>query len=659
MSDQNTTNTPPNSPPPPPYPPRYKNQRRGGGSRWWIPVVIVFGTIGLFIALIIGGLAFFVSQLPDLDFEASNKAVKVKENSVLYLDLKNGLPEFTRGEPFENIGGKKSPETLFNVLTAISRAKEDEDIIGIYLRPKGNLPMSRALEVNAALKEFKESGKFIYSFIEVGNETTYLSSLPADSIFMPTEGMLEMNGLSITSMFVKNMTKKIGVEFLTIGWEDFKSAGDMMSKTKFSDSSRYQLEQILDQRYKGLLEEIYNERGISRSESHYIMSEGIYTAEKAYQNKFIDGIQTEYDLKRMIRENYFPPDSTDDIIESSDINLISAGSYIASDPPLNKEVSDEDQQIAIIYANGAISSGYEQQSPFGGGQDGIYSDTFIKHLRQARDDDDVKLIILRIDSPGGSAIASDEMWEEIQLTRKVKPVWASMSSVAASGGYYMSMACDRIYAHPQTITGSVGVILSIPNLSETADMVGLTFDTLATTPAAQFMNGAYKYRSEDIKKLKDISWGIYKRFVQRAADSRDISFDEMRSKAKGRVWTGQDALEQGLIDQLGGFNKVINDAKEVLGLDPEKLVYVKQYPKVNESLNEILDKIFNPDQNPEAGNMELEIAEMLGIDVFSVATKLSLMPESYKVQLYHTLKLAEMSKQERVLTALPNLPIFE
>lgn len=654
MSDNNGSNVPP----PPQYPPRYKNQR-SGGSRWWIPVVIVLGSIFLLFALFIGVIGYFVSQIPDFDLDSAQNKVKVEKNSVLYIDLENGVPEYSAKDPFQSFGKNKASETLFNVLSAIDRAKEDENIIGIYLRPKGLLPMSRALEINEALKEFKESGKFIYGFIEAGNESTYLSTLPADSIFMPTEGMLELNGYSITSMFFKNMAKKVGVEFTTIGWEDFKSAGDMMSKTGFSDSSEYQLRVLLNQNYKQFLESIYENRGISRSESHYIMSKGIYTAEKAFQNKFVDGIKTEYDLKRMIRENYYPEDTLESITTDSKIDLVSVGSYIASKPPTNKEVASRDKQIAIIYATGAISSGYEDSSPFAGNQTGIFSDTFIKHLKKAREDEDIKLIIIRIDSPGGSAIASDEMWEEIQLTKKVKPVWASMSSVAASGGYYMSMACDKIYAHPQTVTGSIGVILAIPNLSETADMVGVTFDTLATTPAAQFMNGAYEYQNEDLKKLKDISWGIYKRFVQRAADSRGFSFDEMRTKAKGRVWTGKDALEQGLVDKLGGFDDVLKDAKAELGIEEDKLVYVKQFPKADESLEDVLNKIFNPDENPEAGGANVKIAKMLGLDPLNFASHLISMPEDYKTQLYYMFNLAEMSREEKVLMAMPQIPIIK
>lgn len=651
-------NNGPNIPPPPQYPPRYKNQR-SGGSRWWIPVVIVLGVFLLFFGILVAGVAFFASQISELDFEGSGEIVKVKENTVLYLDLENGVPEYSQGDPFANFGKKKKPESLFNVLSAIGRAKKDDNIIGIYIRPKGSLPMSRAIEINEALKDFKESGKFIYGFIEAGNETTYLSTLPADSIFMPTEGMLELNGYSITSMFFKNMAKKIGVEFTTIGWEDFKSAGDMMSKTQFSDSSEYQLRVMLDQSYQQFLEQIYEYRGISRSESHYTMSQGIYTSEKAFQNKFIDGIMTEYDLKRMIRNEYYPEDSTESTITNSKINLISAGSYLGSNPPIQGEVEDPDKQIAIIYATGEIASGYEDSSPFTTNEGGIYSDTFIKHLRKARNDDKIKLIILRIDSPGGSAIASDEMWEEIQLTRKVKPVWASMSSVAASGGYYMSMACDKIYAHPNTVTGSIGVILAIPNMAETADMVGITFDTLQTTPAAQFLNGAYKYQSEDIAKLKDISWGIYKRFVQRAADSRGMSFDELRSKAKGRVWTGKDALEQGLVDELGGFEKVIDDAKAELGISDESLVIVDQYPKSADSFNDFLDKLFNQEENPEADASNTKIVEMLGLDPLNVATQLTNIPDDYKKQLKYVLKLSEMSKQEKVLMAMPQVPIIK
>ncbi|MDC1068376.1 signal peptide peptidase SppA [Candidatus Kapabacteria bacterium] len=654
MSENNGPNIPP---PPPQYPPRYKNQR-SGGSKWWVPVVIVLGVFVLFIGLVVGGIGYMISQIPDLNLDRADKTVKVESNSVLYIDLASGAPEVGKADPFASLSKKKAPETMFNILNSIERAKEDDNVIGVYLRPKSNLPMSKAMEINDALNDFKKSGKFIYSFIEVGDESTYLSALPADSIFMPTEGMIELNGMSITSMFFKEMTNKIGVDFLTIGWEDFKSAGDMMSKTQFSDSSKHQLRVILDQKYDQFLESVYDMRGISKSESHYIMSKGIYSSQEAIQNKFIDGIASEYDLKRMIRTMHFPKDSIESLTVSTDINLVSIGSYYSSNPKSDREIASSDTQIAIVSASGEISSGYKNSSPFGGDEEGIYSDSFIKNLKKAREDEDVKLIILRIDSPGGSAMASDEMWEEIQLTKKVKPVWASMSSVAASGGYYMSMACDKIYAHPQTITGSIGVILAIPNMSETAEMLGITFDTLATTPAAQFLNGAYKYQSQDIARLKDISWNLYRRFVQRAADSRGLTFDEMRANAKGRVWTGQDALKNGLVDELAGLDKVIDDAKIELGIDPEKLVYLKQYPNTNESLEDFFEKLFNGEENPEAEIKNEKVAEMLGLDPISFATRLSLLPDSHKAQLFHTMKLIELSKKEKILMAMPTIPIF-
>lgn len=654
----------PKRPPMPPYPPHF--QQKQGGSKWWIPVVIVLGSIGLFIITIIGVIAYIGSTFSEISFDTSDGAnIELKEKSILYLDLSNGVPEKVDDNPFQNIfGGGDKAHSFFNTLSAIERAKKDDRISGIYLKPSGNLSYNKALEINQALKEFKKSGKFIYAFIEVGDESTYLSALPADSIFMPTEGMLEMNGFAITNPFFKSMFDKIGVSFLTIQFEDYKSAGEQFSRNSYSDSAKYEYRLLLQDRYDAFVNEINEFRKIPKDKIMETLNQGFYTTGPAMEGNFIDAILSEMNVKRFINEkmgysdekdkkNSEEDDDSDSKTKSDDyLRLVSVGKYLRSNFDfIDEEKIDPKNQIGIVYASGAISSGKKEGGPFSN-DEGIYSDSFIADLKAAREDEDVKVIILRIDSPGGSAMASDEMWEEIRLTSKTKPVIASMSSVAASGGYYMAMACDKIVAHPQTITGSVGVILSVPNLSGTMDKVGLNWDTITTGPAADFMTGVYPYSNEDVAKLKEIAGGIYQRFVSRAAESRGFEYEEMRSKAKGRVYTGAKAKEIGLVDELGGFEKTIELAKKEMGIDKDQLVYVKEFPKKGKALEEFLENLMS--------NMDAKVATniltKIGYSQSEVALLMNSMPESVKTQFKYFLDLIDISKKEKVLLATPSIP---
>jgi protease IV len=653
---------PPNMGGIPPYPPPHY-QRPSSGSRWWVPVVIILGAIGLFIFTIIAFFTYAGSKIADLNFESAEETSVIDEKSVLYLTYSNGAAEYTKENPFSAFSGKKSKSSFLSTLSAIERASEDDDISGIYLKPKGRIPLPRALELNEAVKDFKESGKFVYAFIEYGDENTYLSALPADSIFMPREGLLEMNGYGINAMFMKGMFKKLGVEFHVEQFEDFKSAGEQMSRTSFSDSARYQLQVLLDQRFDALLSEISEHRNMSKEFVREVMARGVFTADSIMELGFIDAYSTESNFKDFMEIKLFgevsKADDDDDEDEdehshgdeeNNKLKLISASKYMASGPSSSREIADDDKQIAIIYGTGPIYSG-KGKSGFNLGDDPyeIRSGKYIEYLKKAREDDDVKVIVLRIDSPGGSVIASDEIWEEIQKTKKVKPVIASMSSVAASGGYYMAMACDKIIAHPETITGSIGVILQIPNLSGIANMVGITADTISTGPAAQFLNGMYPYTKSDLSKLRLLSSGIYRRFVSKMAESRGKTFDEARALAKGRVWTGRDAKDRGLVDELGGMKRTLEIAKEMIGVDPKKLVSLRTFPEKKDSFEELI-KSFLGEEDVEISS---SIAESLGLNPVELLASWNGLSDEQKAQLKYAASLFEMTKTEKAIVALP------
>lgn len=621
----------------PPYPYYYERPKKR--SSWWIPLLI----IGIILVLIV---AFFGVFFASIGSAFEKEQVVVKSNSVLYLNI-DGINEFNNENPFEIFGGGSGKPTFFELLSAIRQAKDDDNIVGIYYPVKMNMGLSntKAAELQDVLLDFKRSGKFIYSYIQVGSESQYFNALPSDKIFMPEEGMLEMNGFAINAMFFKNTLDKIGMDFYVQQFEDFKSAGESFSRTKFSDSARHQLSVILNHRYNNFVGAVAQHRRMNTDKVRSALATGYYTADSLLALGFIDEIKSEEEVKNMMKEKVFGGKNDND-----KLNFINIGRYVSSDYfGNNGEVADENKRIAVIYAVGAINTGKQEGWS---NENAVRSDDFISYLRQAREDKEVKAIIIRIDSPGGSVIASDDIYDEIIKTRKVKPVYASMSDVAASGGYYIAMACDSIIAHPTTITGSIGVILMINNFSGVMNKIGLTTDTITTGPAANFLSPMSPFKDADKAKLYSLSEKIYKRFVSKAAESRKKSFDEMRSLAKGRVWLGTDAKKHGLIDIEGGFLEALAVAKQRIGISRDEKVYINTYPSDEVKLKSIL-KIFGVENDDEPSVNVKAIAKAYGISATDFIGFWSLLPVEIRTQLLYNYQLVEMANKENALMALP------
>lgn len=633
----------------PQYPPR---TRRRGSSNWWIPIVII-GAIFILFIIFIGAIIGSFGTL----FE--EKPVEVKSESVLYLDLADGLPENPTASPFAMFGGSVKKPSFFQVLNAIEKAKDDDNIEGIFYNaaPVG-IGKAKLDELQKALLSFKESGKFIYSFILAGSEQHYYTALVSDSIFMPKEGMLEMNGFGSTSLFFDKFFEKLGIEYHVEGFKDFKSAGEMFNRTGYSDSSRYQTQVLLNQRHRKFVESVTRLRQYDKTRLEEILAEGVYTAIELKDLGLIDGIATEMQVRKFIkakvnREDYsFEYSPEDDTLENEEtkLNLISLASYVAGAPKSEGEIFDEDSRIALITAQGAIQTGHKGgDNPFAA-SDGIYSGDLVKYIKAAREDDNIKAIILRIDSPGGSVIASEEIWDEIMRTKLVKPVYSSMSSVAASGGYYISAPCDTIIASPETITGSIGVILAIPNFAGTLDKLGVFADTVTTSHAANFLNVFYPFDEHSLTKLHKITEGIYDRFIEKVATGRNMDMDRVYELAKGRVWTGEDAYERGLVDVLGGLDAAIDIAKARMGVPKGKKVYIEVYPKPEDELQALL-KAFGLGNKDE--DLQINLAKTLGIDPISLATSFDAIPDLLKDDLRYALQISAMAKKEQALVAMP------
>ncbi len=636
-------------------PPNYEHyqRRRRKQSSWWIPLAII-GVI--VVGMIAVGTVFFMA-ISD-PFEANE--IDVKSNTVLSLSASGAVGEVADVNPFAFLGSSgNNGVNLFNTLSAIERAKTDDDIRGIYFRAGGiQAGFSKLVELRDALIDFRSSGKFVYAYIEFANESDYFLATAADSVFMATEGFAEMNGFGSVGMFLEGAFDKIGIDYHVVQFEEYKSAGEIYSRTGYSDEARTQIRDIIDQRYGILLDAISETRGMSRDEAHALMSRGIYTPDSMASVNFVDGLLSETTLKQRICDRINADLSSVDSLES--LRTISLRKYINAPVFADNSKVNEDINIAIIFGSGVIETGEANPSPFGG-SDVIASETFSDYIRSAREDDDVDAVLIRIDSPGGSATASDVIWHEIVETRKVKPVYCSMSDLAASGGYYIAMACDSIFAHESTITGSIGVIMSVPQMTELFDKVGVTFDTVLTSKSALFLNPAFPIDSLQEQKLNSIGGAIYNRFLERAAESRNKSYDEMRSLAKGRVWTGRQALEHGLIDGIADFSESIEIVKRSLGVPEGEKVLVSFYPRPQDSFSAFLRML---DIEEEAGMSAEKLA--VKYDEFSTASALGpyreawkMMPASVQQQFKYMLQINQLASSEHAILALPHMPVIE
>lgn len=610
--------------------------------------MMIFGIIvGLFI-LAGFGLSFLFS---------GDDSVEVKMNSILVVSFSETLNEYTLDAgPFS----ESSSASFLDVLQALKNAKNDPLISGIYIKAAGTpLGFAKLEEIIEAIKDFKKSKKFIYAFVETGSKSDYLLASYADSIFMPKEGLAEIQAPGASVMFYKGILDKMGISVHVEQFEEYKSAGETFSKDKFSQPAKEEIAVILQARAQRMYQLISTGRNIPLKTVQEAFDRGVYASDSLLSLQFIDGIAQETEVKEKIKRkiesiNLKKSGSSDKI---KNLSMISLSEYSeAKNAYKNPSKAPENQQIAIVNGVGAIRSGKSGGSnPFDQGTMEIASSSMASDIRKAKEDNNIKAIILRIDSPGGSVIASDELWNEIKSAKKVKPVYASMSDVAASGGYYIPMACDTIIAHPQTITGSIGVIAMIPYLSGTLNKLGITIDTLSTGASSQDMNVMMPMTERSQMKLKSQMYPIYQRFVQKVADSRKMTFDQARSLAKGRVWLGNDAKNNKLVDTLGGLNLAISMAKKRIGIPDSTDIIIKSYPEKKDFIEELLSSITKTKNNDEAHILSNKSSFMSFVS--EVITS-KVLPHPIHQQLALFWNIVNVSSKEKVLLTMPYIPMF-
>lgn len=617
-----------------PVPPR---QNR---SRWPIVLGILAAlllgiVIGIF--MLVGLVVVGISSAGSLSIASSEEVPTVRDHSVLVLDFPRGVREeqYSTASLF---GGTKSA-SLLDVITAVRYAAADSKVDGIVIRRTRGMGFAQSREIRNELVEFKRSGKWIYAFLDGGAESDYYLASVADSIFVAPLATIEFNGLGGAIPFFKNLSDKLGISWTVIQREEYKSAAEQFSRTNFSPPAKEEIREILQQVYRVFVSDVASARRMSQAQVEQLLDEGVYQAEDFLRTGLADVIATEQQFTDRVRSRTLGKDST------AKLRTVRPSGYASYARRETRTSIDERKAIAIIAAEGTIRSGKRS-----GTATEIASASLCEDIRKAADDTTIKAIILRINSGGGSAQASEEIWTELQRARAKKPVYASMSAVAASGGYYIAAGCDTIIASPETITGSIGVIAALPNFSKLFGSIGVTFDTVATNRNALFMNGVLPTTAGERQTLDRLIDTIYMRFLQRVAASRKRSVSEIRPVARGRVWTGQAASQRGLVDVIGGLSDAIELAKRRIGVEAGKRPIIKFFPEQEDLATLIVRAIrsFSGDGDDDAD----AALTLTGVPRWKAALA-RLVGQTPSEEISQALAAAKLAQHEPILMLMP------
>ena len=545
--------------------------------------ILLAAFLGTLIALVInffikvGVISSMISSFSKTEAESSTT---VKPNSVLYMKLDYDIPDRTTDKGFSafNFSSMEmSDGTGMNeILRNIEHAKTDPNIKGIYME-LSSIPTSTATlqEIRAKLLEFKESGKFIVTYGESYSQSAYYMASIADKVILNPEGALDLHGMASQIMFYKHLLEKLDVEMQIVRGPNnrFKSAVEPYFLDKMSEANREQMDKLLGTVWGQILQGISESRNISVEQLNLIADnlETMFNAQKALDYGLVDNLyykdQVLDELKGLTGSN-------------KDINAIGNANYAKS----YKDKNVSKNEVAVIYASGQIFDGKGDEEA------NIYSENLSKTIRKAREDENVKAVVLRVNSPGGSAVASAIIGRELDLTKEVKPVIVSMGNYAASGGYWISAKGDYIFADPTTLTGSIGVFGTFPNAQGFLnDKIGLTFDVAKTNENADFGSITQPLTEFQYSKLQEMVVKTYDDFTKRVAEGRGLTQSYVDSIGQGRVWAGADAIGLGLVDQLGDMEDAIAYAaqKAELGDDYK----VTEWPKQKDFVTRIMESM--------------------------------------------------------------------
>lgn len=526
----------------------------------------ILGTLIAF-GIIFFMFVFFISLVN------TEETVTVKKNSVLELQMKYAITDYTgnkEGDPFDVLFEKA--QGLDEILHAIKVAKEDNDIKGISINNNYiSAGISSTQAIRNALADFKESGKFIYAFGDFYMQKDYYLASVADSIFLNPVGAMDFKGLAAEILFFKDLQDKTGVKMEVVRHGKYKSAVEPFLSNEMSEENRTQISELIGSIWNTIVAEIAMDRSISEEDLNVIADTlGGRKPEYAKASGLLDDVIYYDEYAKRLKQAV-------GIGEDDKLNVISLEDYTRVSR--KKKLLSGKDKIAIIYAQGEIFYGE-------GGPNYIGQGIINKAIIKARDDKSVKAIVLRVNSPGGSALTSDIIWRQLEIAKKEKPLVVSMGDVAASGGYYISAGADKIYAEPTTITGSIGVFGAIPNINELAANIGINAEQVGTNKNSVDYS-LFEPMSDEFREfVKEGIESTYQTFLGKVSEGRNISIARADSLAQGRVWSGAQARELGLVDELGGLEDAIEAAALLANVDSYS---VRKYPKYKSSFERFME----------------------------------------------------------------------
>ncbi len=575
----------------------------------------VFATVvGIFLFML---LSFFLLIGFAAILGSGEDKVKVKDNSVIELDLAkinfDYAGKYESDSPFSALMGQDKVGFI-EVLKAIDAAKTDDKIKGITIvNNQSGLGLAQSKELRDKLEDFKKSKKFVMAYANVFSQKEYYITSVADAVYLNPAGEVDFKGLGSELLFFKNFQDQTGLKMEIIRHGKFKSAVEPFLAQEISPENREQVTALLNSVWQTIVSDIAKSRKVSVAQLNLVANDLLArTPDMALKQKLVDKVAYEDEFNDAIKAKL-------KVAKDEEIAAVSISDYVTT-TALQTEDFTKDDIVAVIYAQGEINGGE-------GDVDYIGEGSINRSLKEAREDEDVKAVVLRVDSPGGSALVSELIWREIELTKKVKPVVVSMGNLAASGGYYIACNANTIFAEPTTITGSIGVFGMLPNAHGFATKYGVNAEQVQTHKNA-IGYSVFEPISDEYKTfaLEGVDQ-IYKTFVNRVATGRKMTFDQVDAIAQGRVWTGADAIKNGLVDKLGNLDAAVAHAAS---LGKTKSYRTENYPEYKKNFNEFLEAFAGASLYK---SKETLMKEEIGEENYTLLKKLKVMQNRKGVQM--------------------------
>ncbi len=542
----------------------------------------------------------------------------IADGSTMLLKLQGDVPERPGVDLPLPFFGRQAPLTVRDTWSVLRNAATDSRIKGILLMPYGaSMGWAKMEEIRQDILAFKKSGKPVIAFLRNPRTPDYYLATAADKIYMSPEDVLDMKGLRAELMFFKNTLNKLGAEVEVMHVGKYKDAGDMFTQTAATPETREVMNSVLDTVYGNLVTVVAQSRKKSADDIRKTIDDGPFIGKKALNYGLIDGLKYEDEVYTEMKEKF----------GQKELKRVTQREYAKALPTSG----DKRKTIALVVGEGDIVRGSETSSDGISGEENIGAFPFIKLLRTVAADDSVKGVILRVDSPGGDAIASDDILREVKLLSQKKPLVVSMSNVAASGGYYISMTGDPIIAYPNTYTGSIGVLFGKVNLRGLYDKIGVTKDIMMRGQNADIDTDYHPLSDAGRQKLREGLDEVYTTFVGKAAAARKKKYDDVEPLAQGRVWMGSQAKDHGLIDELGGLDKAIELVKKKANIGPDEKIRLMPYPGPKSLLDEFVKS--RSDSSTET-LMFTKLRQLIGFDIrtLSPGGLMRIMPYSIRVE---------------------------